>query len=555
MLRRIRYKIGLVLAGSVSLVFAGIAGFYSVKQEQYILEQNRIAMERLSDTVALGVRSVMLTERHEFATDFAGRLKRVDQIIGLNILKQNGEEAFHDNDTLHRINRNRRQNHEPLFKERENPVRVAVLDGNDPNLLSVIGNKQRISYYTSDLRGERSLTILTPILTDEKCWDCHSADVAGAVMLTTSLDGVETEIRKTREYVLTLLLVGTVGIILVTGFMVGRTVIRPIEQVTRAMRRAANGNLKQTVPVVTDDEIGHMAESFNAMTKMLAATYDGLKVEQDKLATIIRSAGEGIAVTDRHSTVVLVNPAAERLLGKSAGQITREGFLNLLDDPGAMRRRLEDTDHQHPDVVAYRNHVLQIYASTINNDNGEMIGSAALLRDITEEKRLEEELQRLAVTDPLTGLFNRRYLDHRILEEIERAQRYNLNFAVIMADVDHFKRFNDSFGHDAGDKALRKVARTLREALRTPDVPCRYGGEEFLLILPNTDRAGAASVAERIRKDIETLELQGSRITVSLGVAGFRECGTQTAHDLIGRADKALYVAKSTGRNRVCLAE
>lgn len=155
MVARIRYKISLVLAVSVIGVFAGLAYFYSVKQEEYILEQNRIAMERLSDTVVLGPRSVMLTERHEYAPDYAKRLKAVDQVIGLRILEPNGEEAFHDNGTLRKVNRIRQQNHEPSFKECENPVRISLLSENDANLRRAIKGKQKVSYYTSDDEGKR----------------------------------------------------------------------------------------------------------------------------------------------------------------------------------------------------------------------------------------------------------------------------------------------------------------------------------------------------------------------------------------------------------------
>jgi diguanylate cyclase (GGDEF)-like protein len=153
-------------------------------------------------------------------------------------------------------------------------------------------------------------------------------------------------------------------------------------------------------------------------------------------------------------------------------------------------------------LVELQGRILNVFASTITASDGHAIGSAALLRDVTEEKRLEEELRRLSQTDALTGLYNRRFLDQSLETEFHRARRSGTRLSVIMFDVDHFKRFNDTHGHDQGDRVLRAVAETLRAALRNYDLPCRYGGEEFLAILPNTDAPGAFAVAERLRKDI-----------------------------------------------------
>jgi diguanylate cyclase (GGDEF)-like protein len=124
-----------------------------------------------------------------------------------------------------------------------------------------------------------------------------------------------------------------------------------------------------------------------------------------------------------------------------------------------------------------------------------------------------------------------------------------------MFDVDHFKKFNDTYGHDQGDRVLQGVAKTLRGALRNHDIPCRYGGEEFLAILPNTPKEGAMSVAERLRRDVEDMAVDGLKVTISIGVAEYPSFDVAEQAGLVEAADGALYQAKKGGRNRVCQAD
>jgi diguanylate cyclase (GGDEF)-like protein len=164
-----------------------------------------------------------------------------------------------------------------------------------------------------------------------------------------------------------------------------------------------------------------------------------------------------------------------------------------------------------------------------------------------------QELELLSVTDGLTGLMNHRALMQRLNEETMRSRRGKHAFAVIMADVDHFKQYNDTFGHPEGDVVLKKVSDLLRETTRTVDCAARYGGEEFAMLLPETDLAGALEVAERIRSRVEAADFPGRRITLSIGVAVYPKHG-DTAQGVIAAADAALYVAKRGGRNQVAQA-
>ena len=166
-----------------------------------------------------------------------------------------------------------------------------------------------------------------------------------------------------------------------------------------------------------------------------------------------------------------------------------------------------------------------------------------------------ERVKQLAYLDGLTGIFNRRFFELRIMEEIERARRYGTGMAVIMVDIDQFKRLNDEFGHLLGDEVLRQVSSLFHQQLRKIDVVCRYGGEEFGILLTQTNAQHAMTVAEKLRKMVESWQFPGvpQTVTVSAGVAAFPDHGT-TRDDLVRAADTALYAAKTAGRNRICPA-
>jgi diguanylate cyclase (GGDEF)-like protein len=165
-------------------------------------------------------------------------------------------------------------------------------------------------------------------------------------------------------------------------------------------------------------------------------------------------------------------------------------------------------------------------------------------------RKQNEELERLSTSDALTGLHNRRYLTQRMSEELVRSYRHKGTFAVLMADVDDFKKYNDAFGHPAGDEVLKKVASILLSSTRSVDCTSRYGGEEFAVLLTDTTGDVAAEVAERIRARVAAQEFPGRKITLSIGIAEFPEHG-QTSEEVISCADEALYAAKRAGRNRV----
>ena len=178
----------------------------------------------------------------------------------------------------------------------------------------------------------------------------------------------------------------------------------------------------------------------------------------------------------------------------------------------------------------------------------------AVVRDISQRKQFEKELENLASTDVLTGIFNRRKLMKVLSLEVKRATRYNQPLCLIMFDLDHFKSVNDNYGHDVGDFVLREVSRMVSKRLRETNFFARFGGEEFIVILPVTELAGAGLLAERLRLTIEQLDTTPvNRVTASLGVVQLMD--NEATDELLKRVDVALYAAKDAGRNQVVMHE
>ena len=172
--------------------------------------------------------------------------------------------------------------------------------------------------------------------------------------------------------------------------------------------------------------------------------------------------------------------------------------------------------------------------------------------------RLREDLREQAIRDPLTRLFNRRFLEESFERELQLASRRKQSIAVLFLDLDHFKRFNDTFGHDAGDMVLQSLADLFRNFFRSTDLCCRYGGEEFAIVLPDSSSRQAAIRAELLRSEVKNLRLQYrnqvlGQITLSIGVAAFPEHGS-IANELLTRADQCLYESKTRGRDTVTIA-
>ncbi len=203
---------------------------------------------------------------------------------------------------------------------------------------------------------------------------------------------------------------------------------------------------------------------------------------------------------------------------------------------------------------------LHFTAAPLRDSEGKLIGAIETLQDITVERKAQAALENLALSDGLTGVANRRRFNTALADEWKRARRHSAKLSLLMIDIDHFKRYNDSYGHQAGDLCLQQVAKALQDTIHRPaDLVARYGGEEFAVIMPETDTDGAAVVAERVLDCISTLAIphssgEGGQVSLSIGISTLAPGLITGEEALITLADQALYQAKQTGRNRYCTA-
>lgn len=203
---------------------------------------------------------------------------------------------------------------------------------------------------------------------------------------------------------------------------------------------------------------------------------------------------------------------------------------------------------------------IRTYEEDLRSGDKIKVGDTILKFEIKDrlDVSYHDKLYQQATRDPLTGLSNRNYFRNELKKFVSLSARYNRALSVIMLDIDFFKKINDTYGHDVGDNVLKGVAEILMRHVRTHDVAARFGGEEFVMLLPETSLGGAVVVAERIRTAVENVDFNSSgcrhNVTISIGVAEYLGDGTDV-EEVIKKADEALYKAKSSGRNRVCMSE
>lgn len=323
-----------------------------------------------------------------------------------------------------------------------------------------------------------------------------------------------------------------------------------------AQLEAINSIARQTTSVLDLDELldracTDIAQSFSVDHVGMLLLEDGklrMRAEKGRLTPI---QGEGLEF-----------PAAAGLSGRAL----REGRPVLENDvnqaPGYVRGFLETRSELCIPLISFGETlgVLVLESARPNAFHPGDIGPLCSVADICgiaiQNARLFQRVRQMAYMDGLTGLFNRRYFDLRVVEEIERVKRYDGRFSLILIDIDHFKEVNDDYGHLAGDEVLRQIRIIFAQSLRKADVPCRYGGEEFIIIAPHITRGQARRIAEKLRRTVAGWAFPGVNrpITISAGVAECPENG-DTHQELVKAADTALYAAKQEGRNRVYTAQ
>jgi len=546
---RIRHKLLLTIAFALSLGFIGTTYFYSRAVGDSIVAEYQRTLHRLTDSVVLGIETIMTENHAEIMPEYANRLKSLPGLIDFSIIRHDGKEAFIDNETIKSVNQ---RLGEERFNERQKPPPAKqLIDAKNPSFNAALLGEEAVTFIENDANNHKIVHFYDAIPKRKSCEQCHGDNDAarGVIRVTASMSEIDRDLARAQLDALIILALSLISTMTVTGIMLGRSVAEPIERMTNAMALIAKGNFDMAVSSSRQDEVGKMANIFNGMAKGIRDTLGSMVREREKLNLLIDGAGEAVVVTNAEGSVVLVNAAATQLLGKSAGQIQKEGIYRPLDDPYSMPNPLKEEERRGPVPLNYKNQHLLLSASTIFDESGNTIGSAALIRDISEEFRLIKELERLSTTDALTDVFNRRHLDNKLLQELERSQETGVPLSLIMFDADHFKNFNDTYGNYQGDSVLKSMGVQMKQAIRQYDIPCRYGGEEFMIILPSTDAAGALAVAERLRTSVASMQVDGLSVTISVGIASYPEVKAKGPEDMILAADAALYQSKEGGRN------
>jgi two-component system cell cycle response regulator len=396
-----------------------------------------------------------------------------------------------------------------------------------------------------------------------------------------------------------LLLLVVVAVLIGVGLVVwlAQTITGPILALTDAAERVAAGDLAIRLPVVGRDELGRLSGSFNRMTAELESQLNALSRSRDLLrenvhrlgdalqrthdldgllTTVLAAAADATQATRATAWLVEGGSVVARVpypMTKTRGSVPRLPIGTALAGQvaGDGRPRRSEMGHQDASTSlggAAMAAPLKRGTSTVgvllverapdapefsDEDEETLVSLAGPAGIAVDNVLLHREAQRLSVTDPLTGAGNLRHMTTTLAREVERATRFERPLALLLLDLDHFKRVNDTFGHTVGDAVLRELARRLQECVREVDTVARYGGEEFVIICPETDAEGAGRLADRVcqtvRDDLFLVGEDAVPVTVSVGVASLPQNGVASG-DLVRSADEALYAAKHAGRDR-----
>jgi len=375
------------------------------------------------------------------------------------------------------------------------------------------------------------------------------------IVALTPERAIQQEIRDSERRLLLVLGLSLVAFGIVT-YLLGRSVIGALSRLTEGADELARGNLRQRVDVRGADEFVELGDSFNRMAAELQQRMAELEDERRRLRETTARFGEALQAThDPDSLLCVIVETAVEATGASGGVIVDDG--QELARAGDFDTGFETMAFPlRTGVIDFGSLVLA--APTFDPEQLQTATSLAANAVIAlENARLHRIVERQALVDPLTELANRRLLDETLHAEVARADRFGGDLCLVIADLDGFKAVNDRWGHPSGDIVLRAFGHLLRETVREIDLAGRWGGEEFAVIMPGTDVAGGAKLAERARAGLEKLEAQSTdgdaiRVTASFGVASFADGPSVEA--IVAAADDALYRAKRAGKNRVVSA-
>jgi diguanylate cyclase (GGDEF)-like protein len=346
-------------------------------------------------------------------------------------------------------------------------------------------------------------------------------------------------------------LLACLALVGVVAYLQGRAIVRNLRRFATAAREIARGSLHERVSVRGRDEFAELGTALNDMAAQLEARLAELETERGRGREALVRFGQALAATHDMNELlrIVAATAAEATAARGSRIVLADGSVVFSGDPDAEGQRLI----LPLTASGERFGTLELVGDSFSKE--ERMNAASLAAHAVvafDNARLHGLVERQALVDGLTGLANRRATADALHAEAARAERLETPLSVVLADLDGFKEVNDLHGHAVGDAVLRVFADVLRETLRESDVAGRWGGEEFLLLLPGADEEGAAQLADRVRVALAARDIPGVaglRVTASFGVAEY--AGETNTEQLVAAADGALYTAKRTGKNRV----
>lgn len=388
-------------------------------------------------------------------------------------------------------------------------------------------------------------------------------------------------IAKLRFYSILVLFFVGIGILIAILTSI-RRIVRPIEQLTEGVQQFSNGSMETQVEIDVHNEIGDLSKNFNEMAKSLKLSQETVQKYTHELEHQVESRTHELenakqeleqANQEMQSFMEIIDEHIITSTTDTRGRILKasQAFCNIT---GYSKEELIGKSHnliRHPDMPSeiykdlwqtitkgniWRGEIknqrkdgsyywVSSMITPILNEQGEISGYTSIREDITDKKKVEE----LSITDQLTKLFNRHRIEEVFASEIERAFRYQRTFSLVILDIDHFKNINDNYGHDMGDSVLIDIAKIMQRETRKSDLVGRWGGEEFIIIMPETSMKDALEAIEKLRIEIEHYPFKVGQVTASFGLTDYQDGDTQKT--LLKRADEALYQAKENGRNQV----
>ncbi len=436
--------------------------------------------------------------------------------------------------------------------------------------------------------GVSYLTYYAPIANQPECFRCHDSRnrLNGIVGIDFSLQGVEALIKSRRDGILIWAAIMVAALMASLVLLLRVLIHRPVGELKKAMAGVEDEEGQFVITTTGEDELSELKRSFVSMLqrvnalhrenleheKLLARSQEAVRFRSE-LQGMFDAMPDGVLLVDPQYRIVHSNSRAHELLPGlqvTGGAIPSDGPADEACPHGGIHAAFQDavaSDHQFsvPLPGGQMRHIHSLCAPIV--EDGKVVYVVAVIRDITERVKIERELEKktreltaanealthIAIVDGLTQVFNRRHFDELLIKELKHFNRGEYSdLTLMMIDIDEFKEINDTHGHIAGDAILKEIAMLIRGNIRETDTAARYGGDEFVVVMPGANRDSAVSKAEKIRGLVAGKEFPGpdgpTSATVSIGIAAY---SAGSPRDLLQAADLALYRAKHAGRNGV----